>query len=448
MTPSRAGRSILASVVATVAALALAGGVAVHPASATGQSAPSPRPESLPPPDAPADTLAAPRSGQLAAAAVDTRSIPQRLTAAGKDPALGSRVSAVVIDASTGAVIYSRNASLALMPASNEKLTTAFVAIATMARNKTLLTHVKTNSTKSTVWLVGGGDPGLTVTRAREMAATTRSALARAGVKSVAVRVDDSLFPAPTSAIGWKTSYIPGDVTPVRALVVGGRDVMDTGLDAGVIFSNELKRLGISVSSTARAKVAPGATTLDSATSLYVGTLVAQLINTSNNDYAENIHRQSSLAAGKGATWAAANGHALAVLKARGVNTSGFAVQDGSGLSRSNRLSGATMTSLLLGARRDAAINQVFYAPTGMPTAGVSGTLKTRFATADTSCARGKVRAKTGWLSDVVSLSGTAYGVDGRERIFSIVENGASSPTAARLAIERFATAATGCNPA
>lgn len=453
MSASRAGRAVLAGAVATVAGLALVAGGSVLPASADVAAGPPsesspPRPESSPPSDPPAHQLPEPTDGQLALTASDTRTIPQRLAAAGADPALGSRVSAVVLDGTTGAVIYSRNATMALMPASNQKLVTAFVAISTMARDKTLSTQVRTNASRSTVWLVGGGDPALWVTKAREMAGTTRSALVAAGVRTVAVRVDDTLFPPPTNATGWKTSYLPGDVVPVRPLVVGGRNAMDTGLDAGVIFANELKRLGIGVSSTIRGKVPTGAPTIASATSPYIGTLTASFINSSDNDYAENIHRHSSLTAGKGATWTAANAHALAVLKARGVNTTGVAVHDGSGLSRSDRASAATMTSLLLRADRDAAVEQVFNASSSMPTAGVSGGLRTRFATADTRCARGKVRAKTGWLSDAIALSGTAYGVDGRERIFSIIENGAADPTAARLAIERFATAATGCNPA
>lgn len=106
------------------------------------------------------------------------------------------------------------------------------------------------------------------------------------------------------------------------------------------------------------------------------------------------------------------------------------------------------MTSLLLTIRKSWVGSHFLHRDDAMPVAGVSGTLRTRFTTADTACARGKVRAKTGWLSDVVSLSGTAYGVDGKQRIFSIIENGAANPTEARLAIERFATAATGRNPA
>ena len=137
----------------------------------------------------------------------------------------------------------------------------------------------------------------------------------------------------------------------------------------------------------------------------------------------------------------------MATLRARGVITYGSATYDGSGLSRSDRLTSQNLASLLRRVHQTPVVHDVLYSSAGMPIAGVSGTLRTRFATADTSCARGKVKAKTGWLSDVVSLSGTAYGVDGRLRVFSIIENGAADPTKARLAIERFATAATGCNP-
>lgn len=441
------GRSLLTSTAATAAALALVAGGSSTSARAGGPGTPSPRPESSAPSDPPADRMPSPHRGQLVLSSADTRTIPQRLAVAGADPALGSRVTAVVLDAATGAVVYQRNPTLAVLPASNMKLDTAFVALSTLSHTRRFPTQVRTNATRSVVWLVGGGDPALTVAATKNMAAATRSALVAAGRRSVAVRVVDTIFPVPTNATGWKTSYVPGDVAPVRPLVVGGRNVMDTAMDAGLTFSAELKRLGIGVSSTARGTLASGTTALATTQSPYVRTLVAQLLNTSNNDYAENIHRQSSRAAGKGATWAAANSHALATLKARGVNMTGTATHDGSGLSRSDRLSATNLTSLLLRVERTTSIHSVFYNSAAMPTAGVSGTLRTRFATADTQCARGKVRAKTGWLSDVVALSGTAYGVDGRERIFSIIENGAPDPTRARLAIERFATAATGCNP-
>lgn len=456
MSVARARRSFGVGAATCVVALNLVVSGSVPFATAVGATpsaipsapaAPVPRPESSAPPDPVRGAPATPDSGRLALTASDTRTIPQRLLAAGADPALGSAVTAVVIDTVTGAVIYSRNGSTVRLPASNQKLVTAFVALTTMGPNKTFPTVALVDTARTTVWLRGGGDPALSSAQLRTMATRVRDDLAGVGRQSIAVRVDDSLFPAPTNATGWKSSYLPGDVAPVRALVVDGHNVLDTGLDAGNSFAKELRAVGVAVPSVARQKLYRGGITVAKVTSPPVMTLVATMINSSNNDYAEALHRLSSLAAGSGATWSGANAHAMNVLRSRRVNVSNVAIQDGSGLSRSDRQSAATLTSLLLAVRRSWPTKYAIYRVNAMPTAGVSGTLRTRFATPDTACARGKVRAKTGWLSDVVSLSGTAYGVDGRERVFSIIENGAADPTQARFAIERFATAATGCNP-
>ena len=345
----------------------------------------------------------------------------------------------MVIDTTTGEVVYSRGADTTLMPASNEKLVTAFVALTTLGPNRTFTTVVKVDASRTTLWLRGGGDPALSTMQLRHLAQQVRADLTAVGRSSITVKVDDSLFPAPTNAPGWKDSYLPGDVAPVRALVVDGRNVADTSLDAGNRFAAELRQLGVAVPR--------GGTGVASVTSPPVASLVATMLNVSSNDYAEALHRHSAIVGGAGATWEAASAHTGAVLSAHGVTTPGVTAQDGSGLSRANRQSASSFTSLLLAVRRSFVTRHVLHRDGALPVAGVSGTLRTRFASPDTTCARGLVRAKTGWLSDAVALSGTAYGVDGTQRVFSIVENGAASPTEARLAIERFATAATGCNP-
>jgi D-alanyl-D-alanine carboxypeptidase/D-alanyl-D-alanine-endopeptidase (penicillin-binding protein 4) len=309
-------------------------------------------------------------------------------------------------------------------------------------------TEVRASAAFDVLHLVGGGDPALTSAQLRTMAASARAAVVGAGRTSVSLQVDDDLLPVPTNATGWKTSYVPGDVAPVRPLVVDGRNVLDTALDAGTVFKNELVRLGVAVSSFTRGSAPAGTVPVTAVDSPPVSALVARMLKVSDNDYAELLHRQSSRTAGKGATWTAAGAHTVSTLKARGTQTSGVVVHDGSGLSRADRTSATALTSLLLAASRSSTVSSVLYAADAMPTAGVSGTLASRFAQPDTRCARGKVRAKTGTLSDVTALSGTAYGVDGRQRIFSVVVNGAPDMAAARFAIERFATAATGCDPA
>ncbi|KGN34137.1 peptidase S13 [Knoellia sinensis KCTC 19936] len=455
MMPTIRARGPLSAAAAITAAAALMTSAPAGAVGAVGKARPAepfrtavadPRPESAPRPDTPQEILRDRQGASQRGALVGT--IPERLAKAGVDPALGSGVSAVVLDAMTGEVIYSRNPSLALMPASNEKLNTAVVALRSMGAKKTFRTEVLTDATRTTLWLKGGGDPSLPATEVRRMAGTARAALAAAGRTSVAVRVDDSRFPAPTNAVGWKDSYLPGDVAPVRALVVDGRNLMDTSMDAGAVFRNELVRLGLTVTSLEREVAPASATRVDLVKSPPLATLVAQMLNGSSNDYAETFHRQSSLFGGHGATWAEANAHSVATLKSVGVNMSGAVIEDGSGLSRADRMSGANMASVLRAISQNRALESVIYRHNALPTAGVSGTLASRFAQPETVCARGRVRAKTGSLSDAVALSGTAYGVDGRKRIFSIIENGAADNAAARFAIERFATAATGCDPA
>src|SRR5205823_6372706 len=78
----------------------------------------------------------------------------------------------------------------------------------------------------------------------------------------------------------------------------------------------------------------------------------------------------------------------------------GYVVRDGSGLSRSDLVSPETIVSVLDAMRRSSNFS-LFYE--SLPIAGVDGTIRTRMR--DTP-AQGNLRAKTGTLSMVRSLSG------------------------------------------
>lgn len=84
------------------------------------------------------------------------------------------------------------------------------------------------------------------------------------------------------------------------------------------------------------------------------------------------------------------------------VPTTGLQVFDGNGLSHDNRVSPRTIATLLMKIK-----DNPLYAPVvqGLPTAGVSGTLKNRFVK-DAPQAVGLVQAKTGWINTSVSLAG------------------------------------------
>jgi D-alanyl-D-alanine carboxypeptidase/D-alanyl-D-alanine-endopeptidase (penicillin-binding protein 4) len=101
-----------------------------------------------------------------------------------------------------------------------------------------------------------------------------------------------------------------------------------------------------------------------------------------------------------------------------GVDSLGFVVRDGSGLSRHNLMSPEVTVHILDLARRDSTF-AVFY--DAMPVAGVDGTLERRLR--GTSAER-NVRAKTGSMDRVRAFSGYVTAVDGRMLIFSLMANG------------------------
>ena len=108
-----------------------------------------------------------------------------------------------------------------------------------------------------------------------------------------------------------------------------------------------------------------------------------------------------------------------------GIPEDAFVVRDGSGLSRSDLISPEAIVSILEAMRRSPNF-QVFYE--SLPIAGVDGTIRTRMR--DTP-AQGNLRAKTGTLSMVRSLSGYVRTADGRLLEFSMMCNNWTTPQAA-----------------
>lgn len=115
-----------------------------------------------------------------------------------------------------------------------------------------------------------------------------------------------------------------------------------------------------------------------------------------------------------------------AFLKEAGVNPSGLALTDGSGLSRNDMITAEASVQLLTymnghryaGAFRDA-----------LPIAGVDGTLRNRFRG---TVAENNVRAKTGSLSSAASLGGYLTTATGENLVFSIMVNNYPDDTEVR----------------
>jgi D-alanyl-D-alanine carboxypeptidase/D-alanyl-D-alanine-endopeptidase (penicillin-binding protein 4) len=108
------------------------------------------------------------------------------------------------------------------------------------------------------------------------------------------------------------------------------------------------------------------------------------------------------------------------LLERLGINPVTFVVADGSGLSRSNRLTPIGIVRLLEGMHEhpDPATRDAFVR--SLPLGGFTGTLDRRYRAGD---ARGNVRAKTGYIRGVRTLSGYVTTARNHTIAFSILCN-------------------------
>ena len=104
-------------------------------------------------------------------------------------------------------------------------------------------------------------------------------------------------------------------------------------------------------------------------------------------------------------------------LSTLGIDTNGYRMRDGSGLSRNNLATPRTLVSTLR-AMYHGRGHEVFLA--SLPVAGISGTLRNRL---QQTTAQGTVRAKTGTLRGVKALSGYLDHPEYGTLVFSIITN-------------------------
>lgn len=148
-----------------------------------------------------------------------------------------------------------------------------------------------------------------------------------------------------------------------------------------------------------------------------VSQIAGPLLTNSNNLYAEQLFRGAARQCVGSAQNAAAREHADKTLRGLGLDTRGLVMADGSGLSRRNLVQPRQLVRLLQ-AVRERPYGARFVA--SLPIAGVTGTLSKRFLKGS---AHRRVRAKTGFISRVVCLSGYLERKDGAPLIFSVMLN-------------------------
>ncbi len=236
---------------------------------------------------------------------------------------------------------------------------------------------------------------------------------ARTVTDSVAEKLEISrLFQHRLNTITVRGEIFAGSDT-VRQLVT----VWRPELYAATVFKERLEADSISVSGQATAGVSlPWAREL-----AYhrwpMDTMIVNLNKVSDNLSAENTLKTISARRG-GIPGSSRHGlyQMNEVLASFGIDTTSYYVVDGSGVSHYNLVNAETLVRLLTGMAREPATFPLFYE--SLPIAGVDGTLKGRMRN---TRAEGNLRAKTGSISGVSSLSGYVTTLDGERMVFSML---------------------------
>ncbi len=317
-----------------------------------------------------------------------------------------------------GRLVGSKNADLVVIPASNQKILVAAVALEVLGADFTYTTTVVGTQPvdgviNGDIYLVGGGDPLLSgewypdsdLDRLAVFNITSIDELARqlvaAGVTQIngsvigdGSRYDDEFF-----APGWGGGVAGLEAGPYDALLVNDARVRgddQRGSDPNEAGAREFARIlaeqGISVSGgTATGTATEDRTPLASVSSLPLPAAIAEMLTNSDNNTAELMVKEIGLAASGTGSRTAGLDAIAATIADWGVDTTGLVLGDGSGLSLDNRLTCSTMLGVLQRVGFDSAVGQ------GLAVAGQTGTLNDIFGETAVS---GRLRGKTGTLNN------------------------------------------------
>ncbi len=353
-----------------------------------------------------------------------------------------------------GRVVFDQRGSVAMAPASVQKLLVADALLETFGPDHRLETTVVSGQepeagvVEGDLYLVGGGDPLLTtdgyqrtLENPQQLSnpfAQLADRIVAAGIREVRGGVvgDESRYDTVRTMAGWPDRYLfEGHVGPLGALIVNdGSTGFTANPDEGeshrvpgdpASLASEtlvtlLERRGVKVTGGASVGRAPeGAHQVASLPSLPMSGLVAELIGDSDNTTAELLVKELGVHhSGRGTT---ADGLAALteVLRASGLPTEGLKLVDGSGLDMGNRLTCDTLVAVLDEHGPQSAIGR------SLAIAGETGTLRRRMRNTP---AAGRVHAKTGTLNTVNALAGFADTAADGDLTFAYVVNGESQP--------------------
>ena len=348
-------------------------------------------------------------------AALGPESIPAIFNELLKNPSL-SNPAMIVIDESTGKVIYEHNADSQRKPASVMKILSATATLEYLDPTASFNTAVSISQDSKSVVIRGSFDPWISL---NDLVANK---MHRASLPYLAFNVMSAIKKANNGSLkGYSVSYsglYSQDVANLKAFWKKRK------------FTPALKQL-----SEAQSFVEQGEPVV-AQNSPTVTEILDWTMLWSDNLLAERLARLSSKAAGNSFDDKGVAKTFQGMLSHLEIDSSQLIAKDASGLSKENRITARMMGELLLKLRKEEKFALLY---NSLPVAGVSGTLKERFVTTAPS-AVGLIHAKTGTLNGTATLAGYVQSTD-REYVFvTLADEIAKGNTAlnkARAAIDR-----------
>lgn len=331
-------------------------------------------------------------------------------------PAL-SNPAMILIDETTGEIVYQRKAYSQRKPASVMKLLSGVATLKYLDPESTFTTNISLGVGSRTLVIQGSYDPWISTSHiaARKMNRVSLPYLANISMAILKKANENSLKGITVLYSG----LFAQDVTNFKSL--WGKSG----------FKPTMKQV-----SSNQTLINAGAIAA-SGTSPKISAILEFTLLWSDNLLAERLARLASRAAGNAFNIEGVAQTFAQVLTDLEIDPTKLRVLDASGLSKGNRVTASLIGQLLFKIHKDEKYNLIY---SSLPVGGISGTLESRFLTT-APAAVGLVRAKTGTLNGTVTLAGYVESV-AREYVFVTladdIQRGTRASDKARAAIDRI----------
>jgi len=323
----------------------------------------------------------------------------------------------ILLDPVSGETIFENSADSLRMPASLLKLFSAAALFTYLSPDHRFATEILTSVKANTLVIAGSFDPWM---QKNNSLATKTGRVSLPKIVATALKKLDTDNGAPIKSLRIEYASMFGD---------------DLDFIKSQFIARKIKVSLVKVSNTEARLYAKESIAIFQSPPLQQ--IMDWMLLWSDNTLGDRLARHASMQAGFGFTKSGIQKVFVKTLTELEIDSAGLIAVDGSGLSRTNRVSTRMLSQLLLKTYKTEKYGTIY---SGLPVGGVNGTMRNRFVESAPS-AIGLVRTKTGVLTGVESMAGYVQGGD-HEYIFVVIADqipkNLTATKAARIALDKM----------